>query len=105
MIVALFFNELKELGADFAIGIREFLTARGATVVTKPEAAAQIGALPLSSVEPKDIDFIISLGGDGTILRTLHKYPAIDAPLLGVNLGGLGFMADIESFPDVMIGN
>jgi NAD+ kinase len=97
MIIALFFNEMKEHGASIATDIRKFLTARGVTVVTKEEAAKEIGALPLSSVDADKIDFIISLGGDGTILRILHRYPNIHAPLLGVNLGGLGFMADISN--------
>lgn len=36
-----------------------------------------------------------SLGGDGTILRLIHRNPEIEAPLMAINFGGLGFMADI----------
>jgi NAD+ kinase len=41
-------------------------------------------------------DFVISFGGDGTLLRTAHITGPNDTPLLGVNIGRLGFLADIE---------
>ena len=39
-------------------------------------------------------DAIVALGGDGTFLRAAHAYP--DTPLLGLNLGGLGYLASVE---------
>jgi len=39
-------------------------------------------------------DVIIILGGDGTFLRAAHAYP--DASLLGLNLGGLGYLSSVE---------
>lgn len=44
----------------------------------------------------EQVDFSISLGGDGTLLnmaRTAFKY---DVPVLGINLGTVGFLADVE---------
>lgn len=41
-------------------------------------------------------DLIFSFGGDGTLLRTAHLTGPNDTPLLGVNIGRLGFLADIE---------
>jgi NAD+ kinase len=95
MNIALFANSLKNHAMDIASDIREFLTHRGVNVFTEDEEAHFIGALPLSKVHPEDIQFIISLGGDGTILRIIHKYADIDAPIVAINLGSLGFMADI----------
>lgn len=40
-------------------------------------------------------DTLITLGGDGSILRAAHKYSSLKAPMLGINLGSLGFMADV----------
>lgn len=68
---------------------------KGIKVAAPQEDAKAIGAEPLEALNPKEIDFIISMGGDGTILRIIHNFPNIDAPILGVNLGGLGFMADV----------
>jgi NAD+ kinase len=45
---------------------------------------------PLGDME---VDIMITIGGDGTILRTLMKN---DAPLVGINAGGVGFLADVD---------
>lgn len=41
-------------------------------------------------------DVVLSFGGDGTLLRSAHDTGANDTPLLGINIGRLGFLADIE---------
>jgi len=41
-----------------------------------------------------DVDVIICMGGDGTLLRTLHALEA-PIPVVGINMGGVGFLADI----------
>jgi len=100
MIIALFPNTKKRQSINLAIGIQEFLANQNIKVVAEDEEAAHIGALPLSQIDPKEINFMISMGGDGTILRLAHKYAHIDAPIVGINLGHLGFMADIP-IPDI----
>ncbi len=49
-------------------------------------------------------DLVLSFGGDGTLLRTAHLTGPNDTPLLGVNIGRLGFLADIEidQLPDAL---
>jgi len=46
-------------------------------------------------------DLLVTLGGDGTILRTVQAVGAKSTPVLGVNLGGLGFLA--ETPPELLI--
>lgn len=41
-------------------------------------------------------DIILLFGGDGTFLHTAHYFAGTDIPLLGINLGSLGFMTEIE---------
>jgi len=43
-----------------------------------------------------EIELAISLGGDGTFLRAAHLCRDADVPVLGVNLGRLGFLAEVE---------
>lgn len=45
---------------------------------------------------PENIDCAIVLGGDGTIIQTANDLMTHDIPILGVNLGTLGFLAEIE---------
>ena len=42
----------------------------------------------------KKSDMIISIGGDGTIISTLRKFVNSDLPVLGLHIGGLGFLAE-----------
>lgn len=68
----------------------------------KPEAqAARVSLSSLANVYSHkvvengyDADIIISLGGDGTILRAVHEFPGV--PILGFNLGGLGYLSSVE---------
>lgn len=58
------------------------LSATGAKAVSRAELAAAA-------------DLIIVVGGDGTLLKAAHAIAARPVPLVGVNLGRLGFLADI----------
>lgn len=95
MIIALFPNSIKTQSFDLAVGIRTFLTKHNVKVVCEDQDAQKIGADPISSVDAKSIDFLISMGGDGTILSLSRKYSGLNAAIIGINLGNLGFMADI----------
>jgi NAD+ kinase len=95
MIIAIFPNSHKRQSRNLAIGIREFLASHGVTVVAEDAEAKEIGATPMSQVDLKKIDYLLSMGGDGTILGIVHKYQELDAAILGINMGHLGFMADI----------
>ena len=60
---------------------------------------------------PKDLDFLFSLGGDGTFLETVTLVRESGIPILGVNIGRLGFLSYIsqenlsESLESVFSGN
>ncbi|MEE9513070.1 MAG: NAD(+)/NADH kinase [Anaerolineales bacterium] len=48
-----------------------------------------------SRVNAGDFDLMIALGGDGTMLRAVHLCAPNNVPILGINLGGLGFLIEI----------
>lgn len=95
--VALFTNVRKRGAFELACQIRDFLTKRDIEVFGRDEEAGELKLKPLSETDPATIDIAISLGGDGTILRLVHHYPSLQAPIFGINLGHLGFMADVPT--------
>jgi NAD+ kinase len=111
MIIALFINVTKKQHEHLIVDVIHFLTSHNATVVMEDPHATTWGTKKLSEIRPNDIQCRISMGGDGTILQIMHRYPDITAPILGINLGHLGFMADVPisniypSLLDLLQGN
>ncbi|QEO09903.1 NAD kinase [Protaetiibacter larvae] len=62
------------------------------------EAAPDLGPLALlgREVTATELELVIVLGGDGTILRAAELARGCEAPVLGVNLGHVGFLAEAE---------
>lgn len=73
--------------------------SRGVTVVGLPEEVERIDG-DVTTVRPHELaayaDLIVSLGGDGTMLRAMRLAHERQTPILGVNLGRLGFLAEID---------
>jgi NAD+ kinase len=58
--------------------------------------AAAAGGAPRDGERPAALDLAVSLGGDGTMLRTVDLVSPDGVPVLGVNLGHLGYLAAVE---------
>ena len=56
--------------------------------------AKEARSLGLEVVASAEAEAIVVLGGDGTFLHAAHEY--LDVPILGLNLGGLGYLASVE---------
>ena len=46
--------------------------------------------------DSSDVDLVVAIGGDGTILRAVSLAIKHDVPVLGINMGRVGFMTDID---------
>lgn len=59
----------------------------------KGKVHARVKMVPLKEMR---VDFIITIGGDGTILRTCLAIPKPEPPILGINMGVRGFLTAVE---------
>jgi NAD+ kinase len=74
----------------------DWFGTRGLTVVLEKETAGLVPAAAVASALKSDlpgqVDALIVLGGDGTLLSMARAVGDLGVPILGVNLGGLGFL-------------
>ena len=89
--------------------IKSQFEAKGITVLLSEKSAEMIGEDGLAfDTLCKESDFLVSLGGDGTLLSLVRRSYGYNKPVLGINAGNLGFLADIkidevEQFLDTML--
>ncbi|NMM22887.1 MAG: NAD kinase [Phycicoccus sp.] len=88
---------------QFAGDVADQLHAAGLEVALLPDAAEAIilgGSPNIVTADPADpargCELVCVLGGDGAILRGAALSRGTDAPLLGINLGHVGFLAEAE---------
>jgi len=89
-------------GTDLTVplaGLAAFLRARGHAVSLDCDTARSLGVEDVESFDDGELagwaDLAIVLGGDGTMLSVARSLAPHDVPLIGVNLGRLGFLTDI----------
>jgi NAD+ kinase len=89
----------KKLALRLTQNVITCLEARNISPWVEPKAAAVLGREDLSppDLDLASLDVLLVLGGDGTLLRAARKAAQHDLPLLGVNVGHLGFLTELET--------
>ncbi len=116
MTIALFGNTLRAETMREVTHIIEFLQLRGIDIALSGELRQEAEGRAFLPVEDytrqtgEDIDFALSVGGDGTFLTTASAIGHLNIPILGINCGHLGFLAEaqtdhVDAILDQLINN
>ena len=99
MRIAVFPNVDKPNAGAVLDRIYRFFSEREVQLMLPMDEARFFGCAEtygVENIEQAPADMALSLGGDGTLLGVCHRYGRNEVPVCGINIGTLGFMADIE---------
>ena len=80
-------NTDKDKRGSFTKKIVDYLTERGGECFVSDDGMEVT----------EDVDCVVVLGGDGTLLHTANQVAGLGLPVLGINIGRIGYMAELES--------
>lgn len=89
-------NQMKDPGFETTEWIRSYLKEHGGSCEVHVQEDCHGFCYTDSRAVPKDTDCILVLGGDGTLLEAARDTAQLGIPLIGVNLGTLGYLAEVE---------
>lgn len=91
---------------QIAMSVAQKFTTSGIDVLIEDGLAEQIGQVNGHAGEdiPSQVDMIVVLGGDGTLISVARQVGEREVPIVGVNLGQLGFLTEIthEELPEML---
>ena len=91
-------NEFKDKGLVFTEKIRRYIEARGGSCQCYSSTGDDARhAAPDSADIAEGTECVLVLGGDGTLIRAAAKLVDEKLPLIGVNLGTLGYLCELEA--------
>jgi NAD+ kinase len=96
--VGLCANTDKPRAAEVVACIVAACRERDLQIVADPATAAMNADLPAACCRDfrDKVDAVIALGGDGTLLDVVHRLEGVSTPVIGVNIGGLGFLTSVS---------
>lgn len=99
-VIALTLHHARPEAAQVSKELIAWLVEQGHEVIVPDDDATLLGGLPgLVAVDGRrlgDASLVVALGGDGTVLRSVDLLGGAAVPVVGVNLGQLGYLTEVE---------
>ncbi len=91
-------NKDKDPGFQTTRFVKEYLEKRGKKCTIRENMVESGGNYKYTDAAgiPDDVDCVLVLGGDGTLLQASRDLTERDLPLLGINMGTLGYLAEVD---------
>lgn len=91
-------NSFKDVGLELTGKIKKYIEAKGGSVVSFISTGEETEkAAPDRKNIPDDTEGVIVLGGDGTLIRAASSLVKSGLPLIGINMGTLGYLCELEA--------
>ncbi len=89
--IGILYHPLREKARDLSQSVEEFLSSKGVS-------SWRCSAWDEDKAKPRvaGTELILSIGGDGTILHSARIVASVSVPIVGINLGRLGFITEID---------
>ena len=100
---AIFGNSFQPRKSQSLMRVLDFLRSKGASIIfdrtfydfLTAEQNQELGEVGTFDGDDFNADYVISMGGDGTFLKAAVRVGIKSIPLIGINMGRLGFLADV----------
>lgn len=100
---AIFGNSFQPRKSQSLMRVLDFLRSKGASIIfdrtfydfLTAEQNQELGEVGTFGGDDFNADYVISMGGDGTFLKAAVRVGIKSIPLIGINMGRLGFLADV----------
>ncbi|HCC06910.1 MAG TPA: NAD(+) kinase [Clostridiales bacterium] len=98
--ILIYTNVDKDIGLEVTKRLVDILKSHNKSIWINYRGVCEIElkeyCIELSEIPDKNIDIIMAIGGDGTILGLAREVYHYDVPIIGINLGRIGFLAEVE---------
>ncbi|MEY8338812.1 NAD(+)/NADH kinase [Lachnospiraceae bacterium 62-35] len=95
-------NREKQYAPETAASVRDYLHSRGASCIVRMEKKRRASGKYTEIADvPSEVECVITIGGDGTLIQASRDLAALEIPFIGINRGHLGYLTQVSRKEDI----